>query len=69
MPPVRTEQKECAARLRTRADGLRRMANEFHPERQERAVAALHEAAAILRDAAKETESPVAERYKALDAA
>jgi hypothetical protein len=62
------DNREAAKRLRTRADGLRRFSQEFHPVRQERAMSATLEAAAILRDAAKETESPVAERYKALDA-
>jgi hypothetical protein len=57
-----------ARRLRGRADGLRRLAGEFDPVREERAVAACHEAAAILRDAAKETESPIDRRYRALDA-
>lgn len=60
--------RKAAKKLRTRADSLRAFANDFDAVREERAYSACLEAAAILRDAAKETESPVADRYAALDA-
>lgn len=58
----------ASKRLRKRADGLRSLAQDFDPKRQERAVSACHEAAAILRDAAREVETPIDRRYAALDA-